>query len=113
MADSLYDSTRGSTDLINQAQNELSLLQTVLRTAETQSSFLGDRTSPELEKTLRGGHHALLDLQRLQAAPSEVGAQSQISDIRARLSDVIFELSVINANMMMCVDSLTVEMAGC
>jgi hypothetical protein len=113
LADSLYNSTRGSTDLINQAQNELSLLQTVLRTADTQSSFLGDRTSPELEKTLRSCHHALLDLQRLQKAPNVVGAQSQISNIRARLSDLIFELSVMNANMMMCVDSLTVVTAGC
>lgn len=110
LADSLYDSTRESTDLINQAQNELSLLLTVLGTAETQSSFLGDRENPELEKTLERCHHALLDLQKLQNCPGEVGAQSQISDIRARFSDLIFELSIANANMMMFVYSLAAEM---
>ncbi|KAJ5219390.1 uncharacterized protein N7498_001489 [Penicillium cinerascens] len=100
LADSLYDSTRESTDLINQAHNELGLLLTVLGTAETQSSFLGDRENPELEKTLERCHTTLLDLEKLQSCSEEVGPQSQISDIRARFSDLIFELSIANANMM-------------
>lgn len=75
----------------------------VLATAETQLSFSSHRASPEFEKTLQSCHHALLDLQKLQAIGSGVGPQSQISDIRARFSDLIFELSVMNANMMMCV----------
>jgi hypothetical protein len=110
LADSLYNSTRGSTDLVNQAQNELSLLQTVLCTAEAQTSFLAHRASPALEKTLESCHRALLDLEQVQKCPGGVGLQSQISEIRARFSDLIFELSVMNANMMMCVDSLAAEM---
>ncbi|KAJ5121784.1 hypothetical protein N7526_008721 [Penicillium atrosanguineum] len=83
LVDSLYDSSRGSTDLINQAQNELSLLLAVLRTAETQLSFSSHHASPEIQKTLQSCHHALLDLQKLQG-----------------IEDLIFELSVMNANMM-------------
>ncbi|KAJ5139509.1 hypothetical protein N7448_002917 [Penicillium atrosanguineum] len=100
LVDSLYDSSRGSTDLINQAQNELSLLLAVLRTAETQLSFSSHHASPEIQKTLQSCHHALLDLQKLQGIEGGVGPQGQISDIRARFSDLIFELSVMNANMM-------------
>ena len=114
LANSLYDSTCSSTDLMNQAQNELSLFLMVLATTETQLSFSSHCASPESEKTLRSCHHALLDLQKLQAigSGSGVGPQSQISDIRARFSDLIFELSVMNANMMMCVVSSTVELVG-
>lgn len=103
LADELYKSTRGAS-LINQAQNEVELLLAVLSTAETQSSLLQqEKASPKFERTIEGCHSALLELQKLQKSDSGFGTQSQINDIRARFSDVIFELSVMNADMMMFV----------
>lgn len=105
LVDSLYESTRGSTALANQAQNELGLLLAVLSATETYTSSLG----PEcvhlavLKKRLHSCHVVLLELQKLLLHPDALGAQSLVSDIRARLSSVIFGLTEVNLNMMMCV----------
>lgn len=105
LADSLYEATRGSTSLTNQARNELKLVLTVLKATETHASSLSEDCAHllVLKKRLSGCHEALSDLQKLHSHPDALGAQSQISDIRARLSTAVFSLSEINTNMMMCV----------
>lgn len=103
LADELYASSRG-VSLLNQTQNELVLLLSVLNTAETQSKLLQQaKPNGKFEKTIESCHSTLLELQRLQHLSGGVGTQSQINDIRARFSDLIFELSVMNADMMMYV----------
>ncbi|KAJ5325714.1 uncharacterized protein N7506_008816 [Penicillium brevicompactum] len=102
LADSLYEATCGSLALTNQARNELGLLLTVLGATETHAFSLGaDLTHlPVLRKRLHGCHDVLSDLQKLHLHPDALGAQSQISDIRARLSSAVFGLSELNTNMM-------------
>ena len=56
-----------------------------------------------LKKRLHSCHVVLLELQKLLLHPDAPGAQSLVSDIRARLSSVIFGLTEVNLNMMMCV----------
>ncbi|CAG8196566.1 unnamed protein product [Penicillium salamii] len=102
LADSLYEATCGSLALTNQAQNELGLLLAVLGATETHTFSMGaDCTHlPVLNKRLHSCHNVLLDLQKLHLHPDALGAQSQISDIRARLSSAVFGLSELNTNMM-------------
>ncbi|KAJ5932570.1 hypothetical protein N7516_007059 [Penicillium verrucosum] len=85
LADSLYESTRGSTGLTNQTQNELGLLLAVLGATETYTLSLGAECV----------HFAKLLLH-----PDALGAQSLVSDIRARLSSVTFGITEVNLNMM-------------
>ncbi|KAJ5086114.1 hypothetical protein N7532_010885 [Penicillium argentinense] len=100
LADSLYDSTRESTALINLAHNELGLLLRVLAAAEARSSLLcADRSIFALDEKLEGCHAILLDLQMLQRKPGGVGSSTQIAEIRARISSFVFELNVMNADM--------------
>ncbi|KAJ6147548.1 hypothetical protein N7497_009530 [Penicillium chrysogenum] len=103
LADSLYESTRGSMALTNQAQNELGLLLAVLSATETYSFSLGVECvhSAVLKKRLHSCHVVLLELQKLLLHPDALGVQSLVSDIRARLSSVIFGLTEVNLNMMM------------
>ncbi|OQE45020.1 hypothetical protein PENCOP_c002G04558 [Penicillium coprophilum] len=103
LADSLYESTRGSTALTNQAQNELGLLLGVLSATEAYTSSLssGCVHFTVLKKRLETCHVILRELQKLVLHPDAFGAQSLISDIRARLSSVIFGISEVNLNMMM------------
>lgn len=105
LADSLYEWTRGSTGLTNQAQNELGLLLAVLSATETYTSSLGAECVhfAVLKKRLHSCHVVLLELQKLLLHPDALGAQSLVSDIRARLSSVIFGITEVNLNMMMCV----------
>lgn len=105
LADSLYESTRSSTGLTNQAQNELGLLLAVLSATETYTSSLGAECVhfAVLKKRLHSCHVVLLELQKLLLHPDALGAQSLVSDIRARLSSVIFGITEVNLNMMMCV----------
>lgn len=105
LADSLYESTRVSMALTNQAQNELGLLLTVLSATEAYTSSLGAECVhlAVLKKRLYSCHVVLLELQKLLLHPDALGAQSLVSDIRARLSSVIFGLTEVNLNMMMCV----------
>ncbi|CRL29323.1 Ankyrin repeat-containing domain [Penicillium camemberti] len=102
LADSLYESTRGSTGLTNQAQNELGLLLAVLSATETYTSSLGAECVhfAVLKKRLHSCHVVLLQLQKLLLHPDALGAQSLVSDIRARLSSVIFGITEVNLNMM-------------
>ncbi|KGO41792.1 hypothetical protein PEXP_107980 [Penicillium expansum] len=102
LADSLYESTRRSTGLTNQAQNELGLLLAVLSATETYTASLGAECVhfAVLKKKLHSCHVVLLELQRLLLHPDALGAQSLTSDIRARLSSVIFGLTEVNLNMM-------------
>lgn len=114
LADSLYEATCGSLALTNQAQNELGLLLAVLGATETHTFSMGaDCTHlPVLNKRLHSCHNVLLDLQKLHLHPDALGAQSQISDIRARLSSAVFGLSELNTNMMMCVQRLISDRIG-
>ncbi|KAJ5782298.1 hypothetical protein N7457_004072 [Penicillium paradoxum] len=102
LTNSLYESTRWSTALTNQAHNELGLLQAVLSTTEVYASSLGTDCTHlgVLNKRLQSCHAVLLELQELQLHPDTFGAQSLISDIRARFSSLIFGLSEVNTNMM-------------
>lgn len=105
LTDSLYESTRGSMALTNQAQNELGLLLAVLSATETYTSSLGVECVhiAVLKKRLHSCHVVLLELQKLLLQPDALGVQSLVSDIRARLSSVTFGLTEVNLNMMMCV----------
>lgn len=106
LADSLYDSTRQSTALINQAHNELGLLLAVLAATEARSSHLyADRSPPALDQKLESCHAILLDIETLQTNPGEVGLQAHITEIRGRISSLVFELNVMNADMVMFVNS--------
>ncbi|CAG8897674.1 unnamed protein product [Penicillium egyptiacum] len=102
LADSLYESTRGSMALTNQAQNELGLLLAVLSATETYTSSLGAECVhlAVLKKRLHSCHVVLLELQKLLLHPDALGAQSQVSDIRARISSAVFGLTEVNLNMM-------------
>jgi hypothetical protein len=112
LAESLHSATRSSTALTNQAQNELGLLLAVLSATETYASSLGSDCThlPVLKKRLQSCHDVLLDLQKLHLQPDALGAQSLISDIRARFSSVVFGISELNTNMMMCVFFRMVEL---
>ncbi|KAJ5179137.1 hypothetical protein N7492_002347 [Penicillium capsulatum] len=99
LAASLYDSTCRSSAL-SQAQNELGLLVALLSATEAYSSLLcTDYSRPALTTTLQHCHSGLVDLQRLQRSPRERGLENLISNICARFSSLIFELSVMNADM--------------
>ncbi|KAJ5496476.1 hypothetical protein N7463_008463 [Penicillium fimorum] len=102
LADSLYESTCGSTALTNQTQIELGLLLGELNATETYTSSLGAECVHYvvLKKRLQTCHVILRELQKLVLHPDTLGAQSLISDIRARLSSVICGLDEVNLNMM-------------
>ncbi|KAJ5121296.1 uncharacterized protein N7515_009257 [Penicillium bovifimosum] len=101
LADTLYELTRGTT-LTNQAHNELGSLLAALTATETYLSSLdaGCVHLAVLNKRVRSCHGVLLELQTLQSQPDMVGAQSQVSEIRARLSSVTSALDEVNANLM-------------
>jgi hypothetical protein len=104
LVDSLYDSTRQSTALINQTHNELGLLLAVLSATEARSSLLyADRSPPALDRKLESCHAILLDIEKLQNRPAEIGLQGRITEIRGRISSLVFELNLLNADMMMFV----------
>lgn len=77
----------------------------VLSATETYTSSLGAECVhfAVLKKRLHSCHVVLLELQKLLLHPDALGAQSLVSDIRARLSSVIFGITEVNLNMMMCV----------
>ncbi|CAI7620724.1 unnamed protein product [Penicillium manginii] len=103
LVDSLYDSTRQSTALINQTHNELGLLLAVLSATEARSSLLyADRTPLALDSKLESCYAILLDVEKLQNNPAEIGLQARITELRARISSLVFELNVMNADMMIC-----------
>jgi hypothetical protein len=105
LADCLYDSTTREPTLINQARNELDLLRSVVGLTKTSLALLCvDYPVVALEEALGGCRRALLELEQLHQEAGEVGLANPLSDIRERFSSLIFELSVMNADMMMCVD---------
>ncbi|KAJ5746734.1 hypothetical protein N7520_011916 [Penicillium odoratum] len=97
LADSLYNSTHQSTSLVNQATGELDLLLTVL--SSTRAYVISTDSPTELPGIVKRCQEALLDLQAVSLHPGGVGSQHQITEIRSRLGSVIFELSMMNANM--------------
>lgn len=104
LVDSLYDSTRQSTALINQTHNELGLLLAVLSATEARCSLLYEgRSPPALERKLENCHAILSDIEKLHNKPAEIGLQAHVTEIRARISSLVFELNVMNADMMMFV----------
>ncbi|KAJ5558231.1 hypothetical protein N7461_002203 [Penicillium sp. DV-2018c] len=88
LANSLSETTRETTALTSQAHNEVGLLLAALITTETYVSSLDTDCAhlAVLNISLQSCHEALLELQTLQSQPDMVGAQSQVSEIRARLS---------------------------
>lgn len=100
----LSDSTPGSSSSAcpaQKAQNELELLLGALSNIESQSSRNDDHPSPKLWSKLEECHCYLLELQNLQRPTTQDLAR--FLEIRAQLPELIFELSVINADMAMCV----------
>lgn len=105
LADSLYDSTSREPTLVNQARNELSLLRLVLDATRTSLALLCvDYPVVAIDNALAGCRVALLELEELHRQADEVGPVNPLSDIRGRFSSLIFELNVMNADMMMFVD---------
>ncbi|KAJ5444483.1 uncharacterized protein N7458_008355 [Penicillium daleae] len=101
LADSLYDSTSREPTLVNQARNELSLLRLVLDATRTSLALLCvDYPVVAIDNALAGCRVALLELEELHRQADEVGPVNPLSDIRGRFSSLIFELSVMNADMM-------------
>ncbi|KAJ5636849.1 uncharacterized protein N7484_010162 [Penicillium longicatenatum] len=100
LADSLYNSTRLSTSLVSQAASELGLLLTVLASTKTNAVLCTETPLitglPEILECCRA---VLLDLQTVSSCPGGAGSQLQITEIRSRLGSIIFELSMMNANM--------------
>ncbi|KAJ5224225.1 uncharacterized protein N7469_007728 [Penicillium citrinum] len=101
LADSLYESTCQSSALISQAHDELNLLLTVLAATEMRSSLLYvDHYPPALEQKLESCHEILLNIESLQKRSGEIGLHTPIMEIRGRISSLIFELNLMNADMM-------------
>ncbi|KAJ5657955.1 uncharacterized protein N7484_001604 [Penicillium longicatenatum] len=95
----LSDSTTGSAGLVQETQNELGLLLGVLGNIEQQSVQCHDHASPKLWSKFEDCHCCLLELQNLQIFTGQSSLETQFLEIRARLSDLIFEFRVINADM--------------
>ncbi|CAI7594676.1 unnamed protein product [Penicillium pancosmium] len=113
LVDSLYDSTRQSTALINQTHNELGLLLAVLSATEARSSLLyANRSPPALDRKLESCHAILLDIEKLQNRPAEIGLQGRITEIRGRISSLVFELNMLNADMMICSQNKVNQLLG-
>lgn len=106
LAQSLYDSTEAYTGPVSPVQNELALLLKVLESLEAQLSVAYRITGSELQSNLKSCRSALVQFQSLRKAPRREGHETAILDIRAHLSDSIFNLGVINANFTMYVGLL-------
>ncbi|KAJ5106166.1 hypothetical protein N7456_002841 [Penicillium angulare] len=100
LASELYGSTRKSTSPVNQAANELGLLLSILSCTRTHCSSKDPKhTEPGLSDALDRGLVVLKDLQQAQKSASGIEPEHEIADLRARLSSLISELSMMNANM--------------
>ncbi|KAJ5806038.1 uncharacterized protein N7503_003640 [Penicillium pulvis] len=89
----------GSAGFVKEAQNELELLLGVLSNIESQSVLCDDQASPKLWSKLEDCHCCLLELQNLQKCYGQSSSETHFLEIRAQLSDLIFEFSVINADI--------------
>lgn len=104
LIDTLHDFTSQEPTLINQARNELALLRSVLGATRAALALLYvDYPVVALGEALDGCHLALADLEELHQRAGEVGPENSLSDIKGRFASLIFELSVMNADMMMYV----------
>ena len=95
----------GSAGPAQEAQNELELLLGILGNIELQSTQCDDHASPKLWSKLEDCHCCLLELQSLQKYRGQSSSETKFLEFRARLSDLIFDFSVINADMAMYVGS--------
>lgn len=102
LSDSIPGSA-GSAGFVKKAQNELELLLGVLSNIRSKSVLCDDQASPKLWSKLEDCHCCLLDLQNLQKSTEQCSSETHFLEIRAQLSDLIFELSVINADIAMYV----------
>ncbi|CEJ53979.1 hypothetical protein PMG11_00308 [Penicillium brasilianum] len=101
LAEALYDATGREPTFIDQARNELSLLRSVVDATRISLTLLcGDFTVVALSQVLDGCRAALEELEELRRQADEVGPVNPLSDIRGRFSSLIFELSVINADIL-------------
>ncbi|KAJ5903624.1 Short-chain dehydrogenase/reductase SDR [Penicillium tannophilum] len=89
----------GSAGFVKKAQNELELLLGVLSNIKSKSVLCDDQASPKLWSKLEDCHCCLLDLQNLQKSTEQSSSETHLLEIRAQLSDLIFEFSVINADI--------------
>jgi len=104
LIDTLHDFTSQEPTLINQACNELSLLRSVLDATRAALALLCvDYPVVILGRALDCCHLALAELEELHQRAGEVGPVNPMSDIRGRLASLIFELNVMNVDMMMYV----------
>ncbi|KAJ5819828.1 hypothetical protein N7474_005419 [Penicillium riverlandense] len=102
LAESLYIAAARSSGLLNQVQNEIGLFLSVLSTTEPHVPYIPKDSAQgaRFSKTLDDCHQVLLDLQRFKESPEGVGLQSQISDLRDRLSACMADLTSLNTDLM-------------
>ena len=104
LIDTLHDFSTQEPTLINQARNELALLRSVLDATRAALVLLCvDYPVVALDRALDSCHLALAELEELHQRAREVGPVNPLSDIRGRLASLIFELNVMNVDMMMYV----------
>ncbi|KAJ5808724.1 hypothetical protein N7474_009993 [Penicillium riverlandense] len=98
LAESIYLAAARSLGLLKQVQSELGLFLSVLSTTETHIPHLprDSAQDAEISKTLKACHQVLLDLQQFK----ESSDASQISDLEARLSACIIDLTSLNTDLM-------------
>ncbi|KAJ5921449.1 hypothetical protein N7466_009775 [Penicillium verhagenii] len=93
------DSPSESTGCVSETRNELTLLLKVLGDIEAQLSKCQDHGSSKLASKLEECHSCLLGLKKLQESGEEYASQGPLIEIQGQLSELIFEFSVINADL--------------
>ncbi|KAJ5688586.1 hypothetical protein N7462_002978 [Penicillium macrosclerotiorum] len=101
LATSLYGSIYKSSNLTKRAHIEVGLLLDVLGVTELCCKLRReDYVPPALNRALGSCQSALQDLQRLEQASQEVELSSTLLEIQDRFSSLIFELNMMNVDMM-------------
>lgn len=98
LAESIYLAAARSFGLLKQVQSELGLFLSVLNTTETYIPHLprDSAQDTEISKTVETCRQVLRDLQQFKESTDE----SQISDLEARLSACIIDLTSLNTDLM-------------
>jgi hypothetical protein len=102
LAESLYLAAARSLGLLKQVQSELGLFLSVLSTTETHVPHFPQDSAQntEISTTLRSCRKVLLDLQEFKESFDDAGRQTQLSDLEARLSACIIDLTSLNTDLM-------------
>ncbi|KAJ5602004.1 hypothetical protein N7510_011538 [Penicillium lagena] len=98
LAESIYLAAARSLGLLKQVQSELGLFLSVLSTTETHIPHVprDSAQDTEISITLEACRQVLLDLQQFK----ECSDESQMSDLEARLSACIIDLTSLNTDLM-------------